>query len=561
MIERRRLMQKSGKCGRAIIDGYEVVDLQLTGAAKNLLFATCNVGAEHEYDSGNFYMYGYGSKTYNKNDSIYTGIENPLDPSKDTATVIMGEDWHMPTKSEADALSAQTTYSLTTINGVRGGKFSKIINGVERYVFFPLTGHYFRSNRLTDVDNRGFAWTSTPMTYSGNESAYSISVSESAGGIVNSTREYGQPVRGVRYKDINYNYEYVDLGLPSGLEWAKQNVLAESETDYGQYFKYGYGATNYFEDTSRSTYYSDTTNPLPLSVDTARQVMGELWRMPTSAEYQELIDNTDYTWVENFNGSGVNGGKFTSKTDSSKYIFFPAAGWYENSNPYYVGTHLRLWSSTPQNSLLEGKLAFFLYCNSDGQHAVNYDYRYNGQPVRGVRLPQYDATVSYLQSSGTQYIKTGINGGPNIKIVIDGAFLSSANSFHGAEDSSHKIVIGVYNSKFYLRHGGGKSIENVDTSRHTFSVESGTVTFDGTSYSVNAYSGTAENGEIYLFADNIQGTASSHTRFKLYSAKIYSSGTLVRYFVPVRVGQTGCLYDSVSRTLFENQGSGSFSFG
>ena len=33
--------------------------------------------------------------------------------------------------------------------------------------------------------------------------------------------------------------EYVDLGLPSGLKWAKCNVGAETETDYGDYFMWG----------------------------------------------------------------------------------------------------------------------------------------------------------------------------------------------------------------------------------------------------------------------------------------------------------------------------------
>ena len=31
-------------------------------------------------------------------------------------------------------------------------------------------------------------------------------------------------------------YEYVDLGLPSGLKWAKCNIGAEKETNYGNYF-------------------------------------------------------------------------------------------------------------------------------------------------------------------------------------------------------------------------------------------------------------------------------------------------------------------------------------
>ena len=32
---------------------------------------------------------------------------------------------------------------------------------------------------------------------------------------------------------------YVDLGLPSGLKWAKCNIGAARETDYGYYFQWG----------------------------------------------------------------------------------------------------------------------------------------------------------------------------------------------------------------------------------------------------------------------------------------------------------------------------------
>ena len=53
--------------------------------------------------------------------------------------------------------------------------------------------------------------------------------------------------------------------------------------------------------------------------------MGEPWKMPTKDQYQELIDNTYSEWTSI---NGVNGKKFTSKTDSSKYIFLPAGGYW-----------------------------------------------------------------------------------------------------------------------------------------------------------------------------------------------------------------------------------------
>ena len=43
-------------------------------------------------------------------------------------------------------------------------------------------------------------------------------------------------------------YEYVDLGLPSGLKWATMNVGATSETDYGDYFQWGLTTPNTADD-------------------------------------------------------------------------------------------------------------------------------------------------------------------------------------------------------------------------------------------------------------------------------------------------------------------------
>ena len=34
-------------------------------------------------------------------------------------------------------------------------------------------------------------------------------------------------------------YEYVDLGLPSGLKWATTNVGAKTEEEYGHYYMWG----------------------------------------------------------------------------------------------------------------------------------------------------------------------------------------------------------------------------------------------------------------------------------------------------------------------------------
>ena len=41
-------------------------------------------------------------------------------------------------------------------------------------------------------------------------------------------------------KTDNIEEHFVDLGLPSGLKWAKTNLGAENETDFGNYYMWGF---------------------------------------------------------------------------------------------------------------------------------------------------------------------------------------------------------------------------------------------------------------------------------------------------------------------------------
>lgn len=199
-------------------------------------------------------------------------------------------------------------------------------------------------------------------------------------------------------------YEYVDLGLPSGLKWAKCNVGAEKETDYGDYFQWGsitpntadectwenykfynsakYSLTKYCTDSLYGLFgIVDNKTTLEPEDDAATQIMGSDWRMPTEAEFQELLDNTDNEWIEDFNGTGVNGRKFTSKTDESKYIFIPAAGFCTNGSVNYVDIDGDVWCSSLDPS--HPDYAWSL-CFNSGVCCMGYAYRYDGRVVRGV---------------------------------------------------------------------------------------------------------------------------------------------------------------------------------
>ena len=108
-------------------------------------------------------------------------------------------------------------------------------------------------------------------------------------------------------------FEYVDLGLPSGTKWAKYNVGANSETDYGLYFAFGEtNGYNRFTNGDRTfdrrnykfskksfiynfTKYNNTDGKkvLDLCDDAAHIHMGGKWHMPTDEQIRELIKNTE----------------------------------------------------------------------------------------------------------------------------------------------------------------------------------------------------------------------------------------------------------------------------
>ena len=194
-------------------------------------------------------------------------------------------------------------------------------------------------------------------------------------------------------------YEYVDLGLPSHLKWAKCNVGAEKESDYGYYFQWGDIVDKSNADCSWATYThcngSNTTltkyntdssygavdnkTTLDLEDDAARVNMGGDWRMPTEAEYQELIDNTTNEWIQ---VNGVNGYKFTSVNNGNS-IFIPAAGIYSDSSFNGQGFSGNIWSSSLDDS--SNVDAWFLDFQSDYiSHECSSSERSWGLPVRGV---------------------------------------------------------------------------------------------------------------------------------------------------------------------------------
>lgn len=201
--------------------------------------------------------------------------------------------------------------------------------------------------------------------------------------------------------------------------------------------------------------------------------------------------------------------------------------------------------------------------------------------VYGEEMP-YDAKIEYLQSTGTQYIDTGIKLTDNIRYELKAQYTVNNEGFdtmlgcYAADPSRYGVLLGLQKStsggKLYLEVG--YAVDNVSvavksdaspTALHTFKggLASGTNSFDvdgtvGTTAFLGVY---PANPNLWLFARNREGEAGNQASAKLYYCKIWKSGTLVFNAYPVRVGNVGYLYDTISGQLLGNLGSGNFILG
>lgn len=216
----------------------------------------------------------------------------------------------------------------------------------------------------------------------------------------------------ITVKDKTQMTEYVDLGL--SVKWATCNLGASSPEEYGDYYAWGetetktnysednykfyksetvseggidieYKGTKYIPQSKADSYgfngFYDDKTVLDPDDDVAHVKLGGKWRMPTKAEYDELINNCQCDWVTY---KGVNGRKLTSKKSgyTDKWIFLPAAGFRDDDGLNDAGSFGYYWSSSLHT--FYSYLAWYLDFTSLNVGRSSSNYRCDGLSVRPV---------------------------------------------------------------------------------------------------------------------------------------------------------------------------------
>lgn len=195
-----------------------------------------------------------------------------------------------------------------------------------------------------------------------------------------------------------------------GPKWAETNLGAETETDYGKYYAWGYptGYTYVMTSNNRGKWVDDNNKEIKFNqngfpdfkthdyVYMSTAAWGEDWTDPTKGDLEQLVNTytngitdtrSDYTTLEYISGNGqVAGLKITGKTDgyTSNYIFMPICGSGDEDELLAKGTASYYWSCIKTDRNTPVALTILLQDRIKSADTVSYE-KYYGFSVRPVR--------------------------------------------------------------------------------------------------------------------------------------------------------------------------------
>lgn len=177
--------------------------------------------------------------------------------------------------------------------------------------------------------------------------------------------------------------------------------------------------------------------------------------------------------------------------------------------------------------------------------------------------------LEYIQSTGLQYIDTGINPTSNTRVICDFQVtqtLSVFQSVFGGRGKTptyegrfcfHLTADGLFRSDY---NDANELFDNsiqpterhiVDKNRNVCKLDSATVT--------NSDGDFTGKYQMYIFGENTYGEATELANLKIFSMKIYNGEILLRDFIPVYdMNGEACLYDEITNNFFRNSGMGKF---
>ena len=187
-------------------------------------------------------------------------------------------------------------------------------------------------------------------------------------------------------------------------------------------------------------------------------------------------------------------------------------------------------------------------------------------------LPSGYRQLEYIESTGTQYIDTGMSPNPTSVFDIDFQYTSGNYgdvNYFGCEDYNsiycriywrtnlNPQYIGVLYSDNNNIQGWRQSSGYTD--RHLWHLESNNMQFDDVIVLTTNTVTHSTNLHFILFASNINGSIRNHSKARLYYFEGQDSNIHKKLIPALRIADTKPgLYDIVNNQFYTNNGTGEF---
>lgn len=381
-----QLKAAAGIGGGTTTDKVGYVDL---GLPSGNLWAECNLGASSPEAYGDYYAWGevkpkqeytrlnhkwykegapsLGYTKYNNEDGKMT-----LEDEDDAVIQNLGNGWRTPTLADFRELTNQklTTIKKTTLNGVAGYQITSKKNG--KSIFIPFAGFKRDEPQTREIsadEEVAVCMTNLRRIDDRVYNAWTFAFQNDRIGRYGKLRPDGISIRPVKGPGMPVPNNYVDLGLASGLLWAKYNMGATEPTELGDHYAWAENSTKKEYTANNYKHYKmgeyaikrikkynaeDGKTVIEPDDDAARVNLGVGYRIPTQEDWKELLD--DCIWKPEFitlpeimdpsQTKTIARWKVTGPSGSS--IVLPMTGgvvcdgWYDSSdmNTYYTTANL-----------------------------------------------------------------------------------------------------------------------------------------------------------------------------------------------------------------------------
>lgn len=310
-------------------DNVEYVDL---GLPSGNLWAKCNLGASAPEAFGDYYAWGevepkqvytYPNHKWYKEGAPSLGFTKynnedgklSLEDEDDAVIQKLGNGWRTPTLADFRELTNQkyTTIKKTTLNGVAGYQITSKRN--KKSIFIPFAG--FKNDKpqtreISSSESVAVCMTNQRRIDDQVFNCWTFAFEQDRIRRYGKRRPDGISIRPVKGPGVPVPNDCVDLGLASGLLWAKYNIGTTEPTQLGNYYAWGetspkkkYYSDNYKYfiwkgyDLKRISKYNeeDGKTVLDLEDDAARANLGVGYRIPTKADWEELLEDCKWEAV------------------------------------------------------------------------------------------------------------------------------------------------------------------------------------------------------------------------------------------------------------------------